>query len=121
MYELSIERDFVAAHAITMAGVREATHRHTWHVTVIVAGSQLDADGLLYDFHLLERGLGEIVERFDDADLNATAPFDQLNPTAEHVAEYIAQQMSVRLPDSVALRRVSVTEAPGCCATYIEK
>ena len=71
MYELSIERDFVGAHAITMAGEREATHRHTWHVTVVVAGAQLDADGLLCDFHILERGLAEIVGRFDDADLNA--------------------------------------------------
>ncbi len=121
MYELSIERDFDAAHAITMAGECEESHRHTWHVTVIVAGAQLDGDGLLCDFHLLERALGEIVERFDDGDLNAIAPFDQLNPTAEHVAQYIAQQMSVRLPDGVTLRRVSVTEAPGCCATYIEK
>ena len=121
MYELSIERDFVAAHAITMAGEREATHRHTWHVTVIVAGAQLDGDGLLCDFHLLERGLGDIVGRFDDGDLNVIAPFDQVNPTAEHIAQYIAQQMSVGLPQGVALRRVSVTEAPGCCATYIER
>ena len=121
MYELSIQRDFDAVHAITMAGEREATHHHTWHVTVIVAGAQLDADGLLCDFHILERGLGEIVGRFDDGDLNAIAPFDQLNPTAEHVAQYIAQQMSVRLPKGIALKRVSVTEAPGCCATYIEK
>ena len=83
--------------------------------------SQLDGDGLLCDFHLLERGLGDIVGRFDDGDLNVIAPFDQVNPTAEHIAQYIAQQMSVGLPEGVALRRVSVTEAPGCCATYIEK
>lgn len=121
MYELSIERDFVGAHAITMAGECEESHVHTWHVTVIVAGAQLDADGLLCDFHLLQRGLAEIVARFDDGDLNTIAPFDQLNPTAEHLAQYIAQQMIVRLPHGVALKRVSVTEAPGCCATYIEK
>lgn len=121
MYELSIERDFVAAHAITMAGECEQSHVHTWHVTVIVAGAQLDSDGLLCDFHLLECGLGEIVERFKDGDLNAIAPFDHLNPTAEHVARYIAQQMSEHLPQGVALKRVSVTESPGCCATYIEE
>ena len=121
MYELSIECDFVAAHAITMAGECEATHHHRWHVTVIVAGAQLDGDGLLCDFHILEHGLAQIVGRFDDGDLNAIAPFDRLNPTAEHLAHYIAQQMSERLPEGVALKQVSVTEAPGCCATYIEK
>ncbi len=121
MYELSVERNFEAAHAITMAGEREAAHRHDWQVKVIVAGQQLDTDGLLCDFHRLESALADVLSPFDGGDLNTIAPFDQLNPTAEHVARYIAQHMSENLPQGVAVKRVSVTEAPGCCATYIEK
>ncbi len=121
MYELSVERDFDAAHAITMVGDREASHRHHWHVKVIVAGQQLDTDGLLCDFQLLESGLADVLAPFDGGDLNTIAPFDRLNPTAEHVARYIAQQMSQSLPQGVTVKRVSVTEAPGCCATYLEK
>ena len=121
MYELSVERHFDAAHAITMAGEREASHRHNWHVTVIVAGRQLGADGLLCDFHVLESALADVLAPFDGGDLNTISPFDQLNPTAEHVARYIAQQMSANLPVGVTVKRVGVTEAPGCCATYLEK
>lgn len=121
MYELSVERNFDAAHAITMVGEREASHRHDWHVKVIVAGPQLDTDGLLCDFHRLESALADVLAPFDGGDLNAIAPFDQLNPTAEHIARYIAQHMSESLPQGVAIKCVSVTEAPGCCATYLEK
>ena len=121
MYELSVERRFDAAHAITMAGEREASHRHDWHVKVIVAGRQLDTDGLLCDFQFLESRLADVLAPFDGGDLNTIAPFDQLNPTAEHVARYIAEQMSESLPRRVTIKRVSVTEAPGCCATYLEK
>ena len=121
MYELSVERNFDAAHAITMMGEREASHRHDWHVKVTVAGPQLDTDGLLCDFHRLESALADVLAPFDGGDLNAIAPFDQLNPTAEHVARYIAQRMSESLPRGVAVKCVSVTEAPGCCATYLEK
>ncbi|MHC4969433.1 MAG: 6-carboxytetrahydropterin synthase, partial [Planctomycetota bacterium] len=55
MYELAVERDFEAAHAVTMDGRREAAHDHTWHVSVVVAGPAVDSGGLLCDFHVVER------------------------------------------------------------------
>ena len=121
MYELSIECGFDAAHAITIAGQREESHRHRWRVTVVVAGEQLDDDGLLCDFHVLQGALADVVKPFEDGDLNRIAPFDQLNPTAENVAQHITQRMSTRLPGGIVLKRVSVTEAEGCCATYTIK
>jgi len=57
MYLLRIERTFSAAHAISMAGVQEEVHGHDWRVEATVAGASLDADGLLVDFHALERSL----------------------------------------------------------------
>jgi 6-pyruvoyltetrahydropterin/6-carboxytetrahydropterin synthase len=118
MFELSVEREFSAAHAITIAGVREAVHGHNWRVTVIVAGEKLDADGLLCDFHVIERALDQIVAQFHNRDLNTTPPFDRINPTAERVAEHIGQTIIKSLPHGVALQSVRVTEAPGCAATW---
>ncbi|MHC5022410.1 MAG: 6-pyruvoyl trahydropterin synthase family protein [Planctomycetota bacterium] len=119
MYELSIERDFCAAHAITISGEREPLHGHTWHVTAAVAGEALDADGLLCDFHDLEAALDAIIDRLHNRDLGLTPPFDETNPTAEHVARHIADAMARQLPEGVRLARVSVTEAPGCTATWV--
>ena len=50
--------------------------------------------------------------------MNQTPPFDEVNPTAELVAKNIAESVSSRLGDMVHVNRVSVTEAPGCEATY---
>lgn len=118
MYELSIEREFNAAHAITMDGRRETVHDHLWRVSVVVSGRTLDRDGVLCDFHLIEHKLEAILGGLRDRDLNRTPPFDRVNPTAEKIAHYIADAITPELPDGVSLSRVSVTEAPGCTATY---
>jgi 6-pyruvoyltetrahydropterin/6-carboxytetrahydropterin synthase len=119
MFQLRIERVFCAAHAMIMAGRRETTHGHNWRVRVVVEGPRLDDDGLLCDFHLLERRLDAILAPWDGRDLNATPPFDRVNPSAEHVALEIARAMAAELPPGVILHRVSVTEAPGCEATVL--
>ncbi len=119
MYLNQIERSFSAAHALDIGGVREPIHGHNWSVTVIVAGTSLDADGLLVDFHALERTIDGIIGRFHNQNLNTTTPFDQINPSAELVAQYIAVQIIPTLPMGVRVQSVSVGEAPGCTATYI--
>ncbi|TVQ53372.1 MAG: 6-carboxytetrahydropterin synthase [Phycisphaerales bacterium] len=118
MYELSIEREFCAAHAIVMRGEREPVHGHNWRVTVIVAGDTLDADGLLCDFHEIERTLDTILAPWQNANLNESEPFDEINPTAELIAREIGERIRRTLPDGVQLLSASVTEAPGCRATY---
>lgn len=118
MFELSVERTFCAAHAIVIAGKREPMHGHNWHVTVTVSGDALDADGLLCDFHLVERELDRVIGSLHNTNLNVTAPFDTINPTAELIAKHIADAIMPALPAHVRLKRTSVTEAPGCTATY---
>ena len=119
MFELRIRRTFAAAHAIVMAGVREPMHGHNWEVTVAVAGDTLDADGLLCDFHLLEQALDETIRPFMNRCLNETAPFDRVNPTAELVAQHIAQAVAARLPIEVRVKEVRVVEAPQCEACFV--
>lgn len=121
MFEISVEASFAAAHAISIAGVRETVHGHNWHVTVTVAGQTLDRDGLLCDFHTVESTLREITQRFHNNDLNAVEPFRSgLNPTAENVARTIAEELSrgLDLSPHALVASVRVTEAAGCAATY---
>ena len=118
MFELSVQRVFSAAHALTLAGKRETLHGHDWHLTVVVAGARLDADGLLCDFHVLASAIDAAIAPFHNANLNEVEPFTRINPSAEQVARYIAQRLASVMPDGVSVARVSVTEAPGCQATY---
>ncbi|MBL1215884.1 MAG: 6-carboxytetrahydropterin synthase [Planctomycetes bacterium] len=117
-YQLSICASFHAEHALLLKGEREPLHAHTWQVTATVSGPSLDEDGLLCDFHDLETLLQRIVAPFDHGNLNRIPPFDAHNPSAELVARHIAQQMAHQLPQGISLESVSVTEAPGCTATY---
>ncbi len=119
MFELSVQREFCAAHAIVINGHREPTHGHNFRVTAVVRGAKLDHNDLVCDFHAIERELDGIVGRFNNANLNETSPFDRVNPTAERIAEHIATALSAHLPKGATLARVSVTEAPGCVATYL--
>ncbi len=122
MYEITVNAEFCAAHAIEMAGAREKTHGHNWGVSVTLAGPSLDRDGLLCDFHTIETSLHDILARYHNANLNEVEPFDRLNPTAEHVASYLFESLDEALESlgasEVRLQSVAVTEAPGCVAVY---
>jgi len=125
IYEVSVEAEFCAAHALLIAGKREAVHGHNWRITATVAGDHLDTDGLLLDFHALEQVIADVLGPFRNADLNATPPFDRTNPSAEAVARHIAESVQDRLARTPApLSRVvavRVTEAPGCSVVYRPK
>jgi 6-pyruvoyltetrahydropterin/6-carboxytetrahydropterin synthase len=118
-FSLEVEVEFAAAHAIVLMGERERLHGHNWRVVVSVAGDRLDGEELLCDFHAIERMLGAIVAPFRDGNLNETAPFDRVNPTAEAVARYIGAELAaalIRTTPTVHLEWVRVTEAPRCTA-----
>lgn len=118
MFQLELETEFSAAHAIVIAGKRERVHGHNFRVTMVVEGPRLDADGLLCDFHQVERWIEEIVAPFRDGDLNATHPFDMVNPTAERIAEHLGLALGRKLPAGVRVSSVRVTEATRCAAVY---
>jgi 6-pyruvoyltetrahydropterin/6-carboxytetrahydropterin synthase len=122
VFDLTIESTFSAAHAIVIAGRREPLHGHDWHITATISGPALDHDGLLCDFHAVESALRELIAPFHNRNLNETAPFDRLNPTAENIARYLATELAARLapllPAGAAISALRITEAPGCAAIY---
>lgn len=142
VFELTVQTVFSAAHAIVINSVREPVHGHDWHVTVTVRGESLDADGLLVDFHEVEGRLNDLVRPFRNANLNETAPFDRVNPSAENVAKYLGTAMQAAIGGGgvdeagggaaggaagagragsrggARVSSVRVTEAPGCAVTF---
>jgi 6-pyruvoyltetrahydropterin/6-carboxytetrahydropterin synthase len=137
MFSLTVQREFCAAHALAIGDIRETVHGHNFRLTVRVDGPQLDTDGLLMDFHALERLVDAIIAPMQNANLNEIQPFATSgaipgrNPSAENIARTIAEDLLRRLPEILTparypdvlslprLHSVNITEAPGCSATYL--
>ena len=122
MYELSVQGEFWAAHALLIGGEREPIHGHNFRVRACVCGAELDADGFVCDFHLVQESLGGILADLSNCNLQEHAAFAARSPTAEHIARHIhdalAGRLRGRLGEGAWVSSVSVTEAPGCEATY---
>lgn len=120
MYELRIERVFKASHALRLYdGEMEPIHLHAWRTLVYVRAAELDAIEVVMDFHELERIVGDAIGRLDQKCLNDHPAFEGVNPSAERVAERLYRDIAPHLPDRVDLVKVTVTEAPGCRATFM--
>ncbi len=120
MYELRIERIFHAAHALRLYdGMMEQPHAHDWRVYVHVVSGHLDSIEVVMDFHALERIVDSVLAPLHKTSLNEHPAFKNLNPSAERVAEVIFKQIAPQLPAGVLLSRLTVTEAPGCQASYL--
>lgn len=123
MFSITVETEFCAAHALVIAGAKEPLHGHNFHVWVTVEGPTLDADGLLCDFHAVERALRDVTGPLATRNLHETPAFSRVNPTAEHIARHIADEVGGRLagvlPRGAGVSLVRVSEAPGCVALYV--
>ena len=61
-------------------------HGHNWHITVFLASTSLNADGMVVDFtHIKESIKGYL----DHGNFNDLLPF---NPTAENIATWVVEQ-----------------------------
>jgi len=117
VYTISVEGGFRATHHVRLlGGATESPHPHDWKVRVFLSRGELDQIGMVADFETVQRALIEAILPFQHADLNALPSLARLNPTAEVLARAIFDRLAASgLGD---LRRVEVTEAPGCVASY---
>lgn len=120
-YTVYKEIEFAASHFLReYHGKCERLHGHNYKVQVFVSADELDSEGMVVDFVELKALMLEIIDgRFDHRHINEIPPFDTLNPTAENLARYIAEEIGARLDD--ARMRVSecrVWETATSCAVY---
>ncbi len=122
MYEISVEQEFDAAHALRgYEGKCERLHGHRFRVAVTIRADKLNEIGLAYDFTVLKKQLGEVLGKFDHTCLNENAPFDKMNPSSENIASTVFGEMRNRLSgDPVSISRVEVWESPTSRAEYRE-
>ena len=124
MYEVMIEEEFSAAHALRgYRGKCENMHGHNWRVEVYVRGEQLDQVGMLVDFSELKAATRRVMKYLDHQNLNELKPFDnEMNPSSEHLAGFILHKVAEEMSDDrVTVYKVRVWETPSTCATYEQR
>ncbi len=113
MYALTVRCHFDAAHALHgYQGECRELHGHTWDVEVTVEGAELDDVGIVYDFKRLKEDLRAVLDRFDHGYLNEIQPFDEVNPTAEHLARVVFGELEGVVGAGVRVVEVAVWESP---------
>jgi 6-pyruvoyltetrahydropterin/6-carboxytetrahydropterin synthase len=122
MYEVSVDETFAAAHNLrNYKGKCENLHGHNYKVRVTLAGKELDAAGLLYDFVHLKQVIQGVIRSLDHKYLNELPPFDVLNPSAENIARFVYEQTAKQLPanaNGTGVASITVWESDVTSATY---
>ncbi len=122
MYEVTIEKTFSAAHALSEIGGKcESLHGHNFTVEVTVAGAELNGQDLLLDFRILKEWTENILDGLDHRFLNEIPPFQGRNPSSENIARFVFDEMKKKLAGtSLTVSKVTVRESDTARATYRE-
>jgi 6-pyruvoyltetrahydropterin/6-carboxytetrahydropterin synthase len=123
MFDIFIKTHFAGAHHLRdYPGECELPHGHNWKVEVTVRAEELDNLGMGIDFKVLKNQVKEVVDRLDHRDLNAMEEFSSLNPSSEHIAMFIFQNLEKNLQhDRYFLYSVTVMETDTSGLTYYGK
>ncbi len=120
MYTVCVESHFSAVHRLQLRdGTLEPVHGHDWRVRVAFSRTVLDDESMVVVFQRARQALESIVKPLHYTDLNRNPALAGRNPTAEVVAKYVFDGLAGLGLSSV--RRVEVTEAPGCIGGYEER
>ena len=98
-FAIRVQARFESAHFLrSYRGVSEPLHGHSYRVEVemTAVSDGLDEDELSVDFIAARDALRELAGRLDYGCINEIAPFDQINPTAENVARWFADEIALR-------------------------
>jgi len=124
MFELKVKTRFAGAHKLTMVGQKcENLHGHNWHIEVCVKGEKLNSAGVLLDFGDIKKTVKKVVkENLDHKFLNELEIFNNMQPTSERIALYIAQKVQSIIDQgtnqNIRVSKVMAWESDDACATY---
>lgn len=119
-FALSVTVDFAAAHQLHgYEGNCARLHGHNWKIIVEVTGQTLDGVGMVVDFKTMKKAARDAAKKLDHQFLNDIAPFDEINPTAEHIALWFFVELSGALNQPNArVSAITVWENDYSAVTY---
>lgn len=122
-FTVRVEARFEAAHFLReYRGITEPLHGHSYKVEadLIGNGGGLDEDAIAVDFVSAKRKLEALAKKLDYGCINDVAPFDEINPSAENIAEWFARELQSAVADENALvTSVTIWEGPVNSVTFV--
>jgi 6-pyruvoyltetrahydropterin/6-carboxytetrahydropterin synthase len=120
VYRLSVTRHFDSAHFLRgYEGKCEALHGHRYEVKLTITSPTLNDIGLVFDFTGLKKELDAVISKYDHHCLNEVSPYDNINPSAENIAETIYRELKLRMEKApVVIQEIEVWESPDSSAIY---
>jgi 6-pyruvoyltetrahydropterin/6-carboxytetrahydropterin synthase len=101
-------------------GRTEPLHGHNWAVTAEVAAPELDDAGVVMDFGRLSAALDEVLAGLENTELDRIEYFRRRGSSAEALAMYVYEGISLRVAKNASLRSVRVVEGDGCEAAFMK-
>lgn len=121
MYTVTVTRDFVAQHFLTVPnpGPEGELHSHHFEAEVTVMGPALNEYGYLFDIDDANTALDSLEDRYRDATLNDLPEFEGKNPSVEHFAREFCHRLldEVTVPEADRIR-VRMWEDDTAAAAY---
>jgi len=101
LYKVLVSKFFSAAHRVRLTnGEWENIHGHNYKVEVCISSKELNKDGMVIDFLLIDNYLNEIIKRMDHSYLNENPDFIDVVPTCENIAKLIFSYLSNQLDEN---------------------
>ena len=121
-FTVKVSARFEAAHFLReYRGISEPLHGHSYKVEADLAarGGGLDSDAIAVDFVSARRKLEALAKKLDYGCINDVPPFDQINPSAENIAQWFARELGAAVADENAVvRSVTIWEGPVNSVTF---
>lgn len=119
MYTISKEFEFCASHNLNYLPIEHPCrriHGHNYKVTLEFQSEVLDDAGMVIDYRAL-KPIGEWIDKtFDHQHLNDV--LGSINPTAENIAAFIHNEITINYDVRGILKAVTVKETDKTAARY---
>lgn len=98
MYTVAVSQEFVAQHCLMGGdGPENQLHSHNYRVEVQLEGRKLDEYGYLVDIVVIKENLEALLNQYRNQSLNDAPEFAGLNPSVEHFARIVCEQLLKRI------------------------
>ena len=105
-YELTVSREFIAQHYLTVPdpGPEGEVNSHHFTVELRFSGPELGEYGYLVDIDAVESLLDDLEDRYRDTLLNDLPEFEGLNPSIEHFSRVFGDRVEDALSEPTPTR-----------------
>ena len=121
-FSVRVEARFEAAHFLReYRGISEPLHGHSYKVEAELGATSggVDADAIAVDFISARQKLEVLAKKLDYGCINDVPPFNDINPSAENIAQWFHRELSAAVAgEDAVVRAVTIWEGPVNSVTY---